>query len=319
MRTLREADRDPHLRPSKVIEQCGAAVKLTRSQSKIEERVVNTTHNTAVTQFVEANGIRYAYRRFGSGGTLPLVCLQHFRGGLDNWDPVVTDGLAANREVILFNNAGVASSSGRPADTIAGMALHVTAFLDALGLSQIDLFGFSMGGFVAQQVVLQRPDLVRRLILAGTGPEGGESMVGYPDEVTAHAIEDIPVEENFLYLFFYPSRTSQAAGRAFWTRRHTRTEQDPPSTVDAMRAQAHAIKTWGTVPVKGRYKRLKEIEQPVLVIQGKTDVMVPTVNSFTLQQHLPNAKLVVYPDSGHGSIFQFSTLFVREATQFLDE
>ncbi len=136
------------------------------------------THNTAPTQYVEANGIRYAYRRFGAGDRLPLVCLQHFRGGLDNRDRLMTDGLAENRSVILFNNAGVASSEGDPADTIEGMAKHVIAFVDALGLKKIDLFGFSMGGFVAQNVVLARPELVRRLILAGTGPEGGEGMVG---------------------------------------------------------------------------------------------------------------------------------------------
>jgi pimeloyl-ACP methyl ester carboxylesterase len=279
---------------------------------------MSNMHNTAKTEFVEAHGINYAYRRFGSGSRPPLVCLQHFRGGLDNWDPLVTDGLAANREVILFNNAGVASSGGQPADTIYGMAKHVIAFIEALGLDRIDLFGFSMGGFVAQQVTLERPDLVRRLILAGTGPEGGESMVGYPDEVTAHAIQEIPVEANFLFLFFSQTATSQAAGHAFWARRHQRTEQDTPSSPAAMQAQANAINTWGALPAANRYARLKEISQPVLVVQGRTDLMVPTVNSFTLQQHLQNAKLIVYPDSGHGSIFQFPESFVKYATEFLD-
>jgi pimeloyl-ACP methyl ester carboxylesterase len=277
------------------------------------------THLTARTQFVVSDGIRYAYRVFGSGSEVPVVCLQHFRGGLDNWDPAVTDGLAATRPVILFNNAGIASSDGEPADTIAGMATHVIAFVEALGLKKVDILGFSMGGFVAQQVTLDRPDLVRRLILAGTGPEGGESMVGYPDLVTAHAIEEVPVEENFLYLFFYPTETSQAAGRAFWKRRHERADQDTPSSMAAMQAQANAINAWGAVPAANRYARLKEISQPVLVVQGKTDLMVPTVNSFTLQQTLPNAELLVFPDSGHGSIFQFPERFVQSATRFLDE
>jgi pimeloyl-ACP methyl ester carboxylesterase len=276
------------------------------------------THNTAPTQYVKANGIRYAYRRFGAGDQLPLVCLQHFRGGLDNWDRLVTDGLAQNRSVILFNNAGVASSEGDPANTIDGMARHVIAFVEALGLEKIDLFGFSMGGFVAQNVVLDRPKLVRRLILAGTGPEGGEGMVGYPELATRHATQEVPSEENFLYLFFYPTDSSQAAGRAYWVRRHEREDQDTPSSIEAMAAQVKAIAGWGAVPAQDRYAKLKKIALPVLVVNGKTDLMVPTVNSFILQQHLPDAELIIYPDSGHGAIFQFPARFVREATTFLD-
>jgi pimeloyl-ACP methyl ester carboxylesterase len=284
----------------------------------MEDAMTSYTHNTAPTQFIEVNGVRYAYRRFGSGDHLPLVCLQHFRGGLDNWDPIVTDGLAQRRSVILFNNAGIASSGGEPADTIDAMAKHVIAFVNALGLERIDLFGFSMGGFVAQKVILDRPELVRRMILAGTGPEGGEGMVGYPDLVTSHAIQPVPIEENFLYLFFYPTETSQAAGRAFWTRRHEREDQDTSSSMTAMAAQAKAIEAWGAVPKQDRYMSLKEIAQPVLVVNGKTDLMVPTVNSFILQQYLPNAELIVYPNSGHGAIFQFPEVFVWDATQFLD-
>jgi pimeloyl-ACP methyl ester carboxylesterase len=275
------------------------------------------THNTAPTQYVEANGIRYAYRRFGAGGRLPLVCLQHFRGGLDNWDRLVTDGLAENRSVILFNNAGIASSGGDPAATIEAMANHVIAFVDALDLKQIDLFGFSMGGFVAQNVVLARPKLVRRLILAGTGPEGGEGMVGYPELATRHATQELPTVDNF-YLFFFPTDSSQAAGRAYWKRRHERENQDTPSSLNAMAAQVKAIAAWGAVPARDRYAKLKNIELPVLVVNGKTDLMVPTVNSFILQQHLPDAELIIYPDSGHGAIFQFPARFVREATTFLD-
>ena len=191
---------------------------------------MSDTHNTAKTQFLDTNGVRYAYRRFGSGNRPPLLCLQHFRGGLDNWDPQVTDGLAQGRSVILFNNAGIASSSGRPANNIAEMATHVIAFIDALKLEEIDLLGFSMGGFIAQQVTLDRPDLIRRLILAGTGPQGGEDMLAYPPEVTAQATIEVPTEESFLYLFFEPTDTSQAAGRAFWQRRNARKDQDPPSS-----------------------------------------------------------------------------------------
>jgi pimeloyl-ACP methyl ester carboxylesterase len=277
-----------------------------------------SAHNSAKTQFLETNGVRYAYRRFGSGNRPPLLCLQHFRGGLDNWDPAVTDGLAQGGSVILFNNAGIASSGGEPANNIADMATHVTAFLDALGLTQIDLFGFSMGGFVAQQVTLDRPHLVRKLILAGTGPQGGEDLAAYPPEVTAQATKEVPTEESFLYLFFEPTSTSQAAGRAFWQRRTARRDQDTPTSLAAMAAQAAAIGAWGAVPEKGRYARLKTIEQPTLVVNGKHDLLVPTVNSYILQQHLKNATLIIYPDSGHGAIFQFSELFVREAQFFLN-
>jgi pimeloyl-ACP methyl ester carboxylesterase len=239
--------------------------------------------------------------------------LQHFRGGLDNWGPQVTDGLAQGRSVILFNNAGIASSSGQPANNIAEMATHVIAFLAAMELTQIDLLGFSMGGFIAQQVTLDRPHLIRRLILAGTGPQGGEDMVAYPPDVTAQATIEVPTEESFLYLFFAPTATGQAAGRAFWQRRNARKDQDAPSSLSAMAAQAAAIGTWGKVPEKARYASLKTIHQPTLVVNGKHDLLVPTINSYILQQHLPNATLIIYPDSGHGAIFQFSKLFVREA------
>jgi pimeloyl-ACP methyl ester carboxylesterase len=276
------------------------------------------THNTAKTQFVAANGVRYAYRKFGSGNRPPLICLQHFRGGLDNWDPLVTDGLAEGGPVILFNNAGIASSGGEPADTISGMARHVLAFVDALGLAKIDLLGFSMGGFVAQQVTLDRPNLVRRLILAGTGPEGGEDMAAYPPEVTKQATQEVPTEDNFLYLFFEPTPSSQAAGREFWLRRNTRVDQDRPSSLAAMAAQAAAIGAWGTVLLDDRYKALQAIKQTTLVVNGKHDLLVPTVNSYILQQHLPNATLIIYPDSGHGAIFQFADAFARETNRFLN-
>jgi pimeloyl-ACP methyl ester carboxylesterase len=278
---------------------------------------MSDTHDTAKTQFLETSGVRYAYRRFGAGNKPPLLCLQHFRGGLDNWDPQVTDGLAQGRSVILFNNAGIASSSGQPADNVAEMARHVIAFLDGLELKEIDLLGFSMGGFIAQQVTLDRPELIRRLILAGTGPQGGEGLVAYPSEVTAQATIEVPTRESFLYLFFEPTATSQAAGRAFWQRRNARKDQDTPSSLSAMAAQAAGIGSWGRIPDKDRYANLKTIQQPTLVVNGKHDLLVPTINSYILQQHLPNATLIIYPDSGHGAIFQFSELFVREAQFFL--
>jgi len=279
---------------------------------------MSETHNTAKTRFVEVDGVRYAYRRFGTATRTPVVFLQHFRGGLDNWDPNVTDGLAKDRPVILFNNAGVASSGGDPADTVTGMARHVIAFVDALGLKKVDLLGFSLGGFVAQQVVLESPDLIRRVILAGTGPQGREGMDHMPPKVVEHATREKPILEDFLYLFFSQSETSQAAGRAFWERRHTRLDQDVPSSVAAMAAQGNAIAAWGVVPQIDRYASLRRIKQPVLVVNGADDIMVPTINSFILQQYIPNATLIIYPDSGHGAIFQYPELFISHARLFLE-
>src|SRR5215471_5983996 len=279
---------------------------------------MSDTHNTAKTRLVEVDGVRYAYRRFGTATRTPVVFLQHFRGGLDNWDPNVTDGLAKDRPVILFNNAGVASSGGDPADTVTGMARHVIAFVDALGLKKVDLLGFSLGGFVAQQVVLESPDLIRHVILAGTGPQGGEGMDHMPPKVVEHATREKPILEDFLYLFFSQSETSQAAGRAFWERRHTRLDQDVPSSVAAMGAQGNAIAAWGIVPQLDRYASLRRIKHPVLVVNGADDIMVPTINSFILQQRIPNATLVIYPDSGHGAIFQYPELFVSHARLFLE-
>lgn len=271
-------------------------------------------HVTAPTLFVEANGIRYAYRRFGAETGTPLIFLQHFRGGLDNWDPLVTDGLAARRPVILFNNAGVASSSGETPDTFDGMADHVAIFAKELGLSQVDVLGFSIGGYVAQAVALRHAKLVRRLVLVGTGPRNGES----PDpNVLQAAGNPVLTMEDFLFLFFSPSEASKAAGRAFWERRHQRKDADPPSSVQTMKAQIAAIMEWRQ-PRGERYAYLKEIGQPTLVVNGHKDIMVPTVNSFSLQQYIPNAQLILYPDSGHGSQFQYPTLFASHVNLFLD-
>lgn len=279
---------------------------------------MSDSHITAKTEFISANGVRYAYRKFGSGYRPPIVCLQHFRGGLDNWDPLVTDGLAKEGPIILFNNSGIASSEGEPDDTIVGTARHVSDFVNALGLEKINVLGLSMGGFAAQQLAADRPDLIHRLILAGTGPEGGEAMVNYPPLTAQHATREVPTEADFLYLFFSPTPASQAAGRAYWERRHLRADQDVPSSLAAMRAQATANAAWGVVPDTCRYAQLEKLELPVLVINGKEDVVVPTVNSYVLQQHLPNATLIIYPDSGHGSIFQFPEAFVRDANLFLN-
>jgi len=273
------------------------------------------THVTAPTRFVEANGVRYAYRRFGQKDGVPVVFLQHFRGNLDNWDPLVTDGLAEGRPVILLNNAGVASSSGEIPTTIDALSDDVAAFVEALKLTQVDVLGFSIGGYIAQSFVLRHPRLVRRLVLVGTGPRNGDPTKN--PLVAKVAGNEVPTLEDFLFLFFSPSAEGQAAGRAFWERRHQRKDADPPSSVQVMHAQRAALAEWRQ-PRGERYADLKTIKQPTLVVNGNDDIMVPTVNSISLSQHIPNAQLIIYPNSGHGSLFQYPELFVEHTRLFLN-
>lgn len=220
------------------------------------------------------------------------------------------------RPVVLFDNAGVARSSGATPDTVRAMADHALAFIAALGLTRVDLLGFSLGGFIAQVMAAQRPDLVRRLILAGTGPEGGEGIQNL-GTVVAQARQASPAEPR-LYLFFEQSESSQEAGRAFVERAARRTsDRDPDSSEQTVGAQLTAIVRWGASPGPERVTRLRAITQPVLVVNGKRDIMVPTINSYTLFQQLPDARLLLYPDSGHGALFQYADEFVREGLQFL--
>jgi pimeloyl-ACP methyl ester carboxylesterase len=271
-------------------------------------------HQTAPTRFIEANGIRFAYRRFGRAGGVPLVFNQHFRGTMDHWDPAVTDGLAGNREVILFNNAGVSSSSGRVPTSFQEMGANAIAFIKALGLAKVDVLGFSIGGMVAQEIALQAPDLVRRLILVGTGPRGADMATSRSAEIFA-ATYDSP-EYLWLAVHFSPSPSSQAAGLAFLERKLSRDDRDPEVSGEAASAQREAIGKY-IAPGESVFDRLKNIRQPTLIVQGSNDVIIPTMNSYILQQNLPNAQLILYPDANHGSFYQYPELFVAQADQFL--
>ena len=279
------------------------------------------TAATVPTQFVDVNGTQFAYRRFGNKAGLPLVHLQHFTGTMENWDPKVLDALAQNREVIIFDNRGIAGTGGKTPDTIDAIAKDAAAFIDALGLKKIDLLGFSMGGMVAQQVTLDRPELINRLVLIGTAPRGGHDIEDFSPEVWAIFSKEFPTEyEIVLETLFSPTPTSQVAGIAFLDRiKNQRAEgRDSKITEQVAPAQRAAITDWAR-RTPGDYSYLKAIKQPVFVLTGHNDIIFPTLNSFILQQNLPDAQLIIYPDSNHGAQYQFPELFVKQLSMFLED
>jgi pimeloyl-ACP methyl ester carboxylesterase len=288
-----------------------------REPNKADAAATPTTN--APTQFVDASGIRFAYRRFGNPIGTPIVLLQHFMGNLDNYDPAITDALAEGHEVVLTDNAGVGLSTGVAPETVAGMARDAASLIDALGLEHVDLFGFSMGGYVAQQIVVDRPELVRRLIVVGTGPRGGDGMAQLaPDTARLFGKAYDPQDLMWLPIFFSPSDASQAAGRRFLERIRGRTEdRDAPVSETTVAAHSAAAREWGAA-APGSFDYLKGITHPTLVVNGSNDIVVPTINSYILQQNLPNAELILFPDSNHGSHFQFTEPFNRYVTDFLD-
>lgn len=274
------------------------------------------THATAPTLHIEAQGVSFAYRRFGAAGAAPILLLQHFTGGLDHWDPSITDGLARYREVILVDYPGIGGSTGETPRTIEGMAQSIDDFVTALGLGKFDMLGFSIGGQVAQAFAKSRSDRVRRLILIGTSPRGGDPTP-FQAEVVKRARGNAGLEE-MAWLFFGHSEAGKAAAASFWERRHARKDDvDPPSKAESITAQALAGRDW--LEVRGeRFADLKAITVPTLVANGTLDVMLPTINSFYLQQNIPNAQLIVYPDAGHAPHFQYPELFLSHARLFLE-
>ena len=274
---------------------------------------------TAPTQFLEVANQRYSYRRFGEGPGLPLLFLQHFTGTLDNWDPAVTDPLASRSEVILFDNAGIGGSSGKVPTTIGEMAKHALTFLDGLGLTTCDVLGFSLGGMVAQQMAIDRPPIFRRIILVGTAPRGGEDIMHLEKPSLARHLSD-PSLKGYAILqkiFFAPTQPSQAAGSTFIERLSQRKgDRDLASGPDVAAAQISAFRDWEKSAGE-RFASLRGIRQPTLVVNGIHDEMIPVSNSYFLSENLPNAVLMTYPDSGHGSLFQFHDSFTRQASAFL--
>jgi pimeloyl-ACP methyl ester carboxylesterase len=280
---------------------------------------MTSSNVTAPTRFLEVGQQRYAYRRFGDGPGHPLLLLQHFTGTLDNWDPAVTDPLARGREVILFENGGVGRSTGSVPTTIAGMAQHAFAFLDALKLTRCDVLGFSLGGMIAQQMALDRPAVFRRMVLVGTAPRGGEDIM-HLEKPTLQVHLNDPKLRGYAVLgkiFFAPTESSQAAADAFIKRLTERTQdREPVSGPAVAQAQMAAFREWESFTGE-RFGALKTITQPTLVVNGVRDEMIPVRNSYWLGENLANAVLLTYPDSGHGSLFQFHESFTRQAAEFL--
>jgi len=265
-----------------------------------------------------ANGIDYAYRDAGDGG-VPLVLLQHFRGNLDNWDPALIDALASDRRVVTFDNAGVGGSTGTTPNTIEQMAHDAVDFITALDLGQVDILGFSIGSFIAQEIALTRPALVRRLVLASSAPRGAADMHGWAPEVMRAVGQPQIGPEGFLAVFFTLSPASQQAGQEMIGRMYTRTEDRDAETSWATReAQYDAVNTWG-IPDHSQLQRLSAIGMPVFVANGDSDPMILPHYSYLLAGLIPHARVKLYPDSAHGFLYQHHAEFAADVAAFLDE
>ena len=274
-----------------------------------------TTSRTAPTRTISVGGTPFAYRELGPSRGVPVVFLTHLAAVLDNWDPRVVDGIATKHRVIAFDNRGVGASSGSTPTTIEEMARDAVTFIRALGFDQVDLFGFSMGGMIAQVIAQQEPQLVRKMILAGTGPAGGDGIekvtrISYLDTARGLLTRRDPKQ----FLFFTRTPNGRRAGKEFLARLEERTnDRDKAISLGSFRAQLKAIHRWG----QQQPADLSNIHQPVLVMNGESDKMVPTKNSVDLDRRLPNSQLIIYPDAGHGGVFQFHDDVVKRALAFL--
>lgn len=281
----------------------------------ITDTPVNTSYATAPDRTVNVGGVTYAYRELGPRGGIPVVFFVHLAANLDNWDPRIVDPIAKNHHVITFDNRGVGASTGEVPDTIEAMADDAYTFIRALGYDKVDVFSFSLGGMIAQALVVKRPELVRKLVLTGTGPAGGKDIdkvagTTYFDMLRAALTRSDPKE----FLFFNRNVTGKPAAKAFVKRLQERTvDRDAPVTVKAFQTQLKAIKKWG----RSAPADLSKLTQPTLIANGDNDRMVPSVLSEDLHRRIAGSELVIYPDSGHGGIFQFHDRFAPVAVEFL--
>jgi pimeloyl-ACP methyl ester carboxylesterase len=276
------------------------------------------TYADASIQRVTAdNAIEYAYRDLGEG-EVPLVLLQHFRGNLDNWDPALVDALAADRRVVAFDNVGVGATTGRTPSTVERMAHDAIAFIEAMILQRVDLLGFSLGSFVAQEIALIRPDLLRRVVLASSAPQGAAGMHGWAREVIGAVGQPETSPEGYLSVFFAPTDTSREAGQKVAGRIFGRTtNRDEPTTWQTRQAQYDAVCSWG-IPNHSLLERVTAIDLPVFVANGDSDPMILPRYSHLLAGLLPDARLTLYPDSAHGFLFQHHSPFAAEVHSFLE-
>ncbi len=284
--------------------------------STVQNPQARNAWKKAPTEFVDVGGTKFAYRQLGPDTGVPVIFLNHLAAELDRWDPRVVDGIAAKRRVIVFDNRGIGLSEGSAPTSVAAMACDAIAFIHALGYEQVDLFGFSLGGFVSQVIALEAPELVRKLILAGTGPAGGVGI----DKVTSVTVRDmiragLTFKHPEYYLFFTGTSNGRRAARDFLFRLKERVaNRDKGVSIKAFRNQLKAIHDWGVQAPAD----LSRIRQPVLVANGDHDKMVPSNNSIDLARRLPNSELVLYDDAGHGGVFQYHGAFVKKALEFLE-
>ena len=267
-------------------------------------------HETAPTQFVQDGNVQFAYRRLASRGATPLLLCNYFAAHMDDWDPNVTNGFAAEHDVILFDYPGI----GRSPSTVADLTRHCVAFCRAIGLTQFDIVGFSLGGMIAQELGAEHPDLLRRIILLGTGPRGGEGLVF--DDLSVEELDD--PSALLRKAFFTPSEASQASGRAYMERLKSRSaDRDTSVSRQSASAELAAIREWGVIPTSDRFAMLGKIQHPTLIVHGNKDAVVMPINAFLLAEHLPNAQLIMYPDCSHGAQSQHAEVFLQHVKLFL--
>jgi pimeloyl-ACP methyl ester carboxylesterase len=292
-------------------------INLKRKESMSTTAAVDSYISAENRRIEAANGIRFAYRDVGSG-EVPLVLFQHFRGNLENWDPALIDALTPNRRVVTFDYVGVGGSTGQTDHTIAEMARGTVAFLDAMQLAEVDLLGFSIGSFVAQEITLTRPALVRRLVLASSAPQGAAGMNGWAKEVMDGVGIPQPPPEGVLSVFFAPSATSQDAGKQSLQRIYgaRKQDRDVDTTWATRLAQYDAVCSWGE-PNHALLQRVSAIDCPVFIANGDSDPMILPHYSHLLAGLIPQAKVKIYPDSAHGFLFQHATEFAADVEAFL--
>jgi len=279
--------------------------------------VAKDYHQSAETKFVNADGVKYAYRELGEKTGIPIVMISSLGSSMDDWDPAITNGLAQKYKVILLDIPGVGRSSGKTPNTITDMGKRVADFIQALGLSRINLLGFSMGSFISQQIALTKPDLVNKIILTGTGPKGAVGLSNLPNLLAASA--NLSAEDSFLKFGFTSSAKSIKAGRLAYERVQKRkADRDLPVSKESAGAQVQAVLDWAQ-PAPNALNELTSISQPVLIVQGEADIPVPVENAINMSRNIPHTRLIVYPDAGHAAIFQYPDLFVQEALDFLTE